>query len=88
MQGQHKKINLFTPPPAYLSVYQQPTGSRFGGDALYNAQNRKYGAMISYLLNKNEDVQDEKNDEVKEENIIKWDSLYFKIYWYFTLPQK
>lgn len=45
-----KDIKIFTPPTAYQAAYQQPTGSRFGGDALYNAENRKEGAMITYFL--------------------------------------
>ena len=44
-------LHLFEPPVAYLAAIQQPTGSRFGGDALYQGTNRKYGAMISYYLN-------------------------------------
>jgi photosystem II stability/assembly factor-like uncharacterized protein len=68
-----KNIKLFDSPDGYLAAYQQPTGSRFGGDALYNAENRKYGAMITYYLKegkkdmkatKKED--DEKDKEEKE----------------------
>ena len=44
-----KESHLFDPPTAYLAAYQQPTGSRFGGDALYNAENRKYGSMLTYF---------------------------------------
>ena len=29
-------IKVFDPPTAYLAAYQQPTGTRFGGDALYH----------------------------------------------------
>ena len=46
----NQEIALFKSPDAYLAAYQQPTGSRFGGDALYNGENRKYGAMITYYL--------------------------------------
>ena len=45
-----KDIKIFAPPTAYQAAYQQPTGSRFGADALYNAENRKAGAMITYYL--------------------------------------
>ncbi|MFS4418116.1 WD40/YVTN/BNR-like repeat-containing protein [Maribacter sp. 2307ULW6-5] len=41
---------LFDPPTAYQAAYQQPTGSRFGADAMYNAENRKEGAMITYYV--------------------------------------
>jgi photosystem II stability/assembly factor-like uncharacterized protein len=44
-----KESHLFDPPTAYLAAYQQPTGSRFGGDALFNAENRKSGSMLTYF---------------------------------------
>ncbi len=46
----NKEAKLFEPPTAYQAAYQQPTGSRFGADAMYNAENRKEGAMITYYL--------------------------------------
>ncbi|WP_396634128.1 hypothetical protein [Maribacter sp. R86514] len=46
----NKDIELFTPPTAYQAAYQQPTGSRFGGDGLYQGENKKSGAMITYYL--------------------------------------
>lgn len=56
-------LNVFEPPVAYMASNQQPAGARFGGDALYNGENRPYGAMITYALNKPE----EKKEEAKEE---------------------
>ena len=44
-----KKLHLFDPPKAYLTQYQQPNGSRFGADAIYNAENKKYGGMLTYF---------------------------------------
>ena len=61
-----KKLHLFNPPNAYLTKYQQPTGSRFGADAIYNAENRKYGSMLTYFYK----VEDKKAK----------DSLSLKIY--------
>ena len=61
-----KAVHIFEPPTAYLAAYQQPTWSRFCGDALYNAENRKYGSMLTYFYNKSN----------KEEK----DSLTLKIY--------
>ena len=46
----NKDAKLFEPPTAYQAAYQQPTGSRFGADAMYNAENRKAGAMITYYI--------------------------------------
>ncbi len=45
-------VKLFTPPDAYLASLQQPNGPRFDADAIYNGQNRPFGARISYVINK------------------------------------
>ncbi|WP_424000713.1 WD40/YVTN/BNR-like repeat-containing protein [Maribacter sp. IgM3_T14_3] len=81
----NKDIELFTPPTAYQAAYQQPTGSRFGGDGLYQGENKKSGAMITYYLkegkktakkpaasadDKEEDA-DEKSEEKSEEKLDK-----------------
>jgi photosystem II stability/assembly factor-like uncharacterized protein len=89
----NKRVQLFKPPTAYQAAYQQPTGSRFGGDALFNGENRKSGAILSYFLNmdglKKENQEDtnsterlEKEDEITKEDTvkIKWDSLSVNIY--------
>lgn len=84
-------ITLFDPPTAYQSAYQQPTGSRFGANAMYHGDNRSGGARLTYLFNKskkedtdkvNEDDQDEADTEEQEEIIkkVSWDSLQLKIY--------
>lgn len=62
-----KDIKLFDPPTAYQAAYQQPTGSRFGGDALYNAENKKAGAMLTYYLKKGNDTPEKEEEEKKEE---------------------
>lgn len=85
-----KEISLFNSPDAYLAAYQQPTGSRFGGDALYNAENRPSGAMITYYIKDvatKKDTGDKKEDEngeeasnsesTKEKNK---DSIFFNFY--------
>ncbi len=90
----NQKLQLFDPPTAYQSAYQQPTGSRFGGDALYSGENRDYGALISYYLkveekkkedsNKEKEEKEEENGETEngesEEAKIKWDSIHLKVY--------
>lgn len=45
-------IALFDPPTAYQAAYQQPTGSRFGADAIYNGENRDSGALLRYYFRK------------------------------------
>lgn len=82
-----ERIKLFEPPVAYQAAYQQATGSRFGGDALYNGENRDYGARIAYYVNKKdlpkaeakEDDDSEENSE-KDEAEVKWDSITLNIY--------
>ncbi len=66
-------IALFEAPTAYHVSYQQPTGSRFGADAIFNGENRAYGARILYYFQKDE-VEDAStgsatdNEEKDEEN--------------------
>ncbi|NHF59445.1 hypothetical protein FK220_008845 [Flavobacteriaceae bacterium TP-CH-4] len=69
-----EEIKLFDPPVAYQAAYQQPTGSRFGGDALYNAENRKEGAMITYFLKEGKKKDDAKKKDDGEDEKIKDDS--------------
>ncbi|WP_247656630.1 hypothetical protein [Maribacter sp. MMG018] len=71
----NKDIALFTPPTAYQAAYQQPTGSRFGADGLYQGENRKPGAMITYYikegkkdLTKEKPSGNKKNGKPKTEN--------------------
>ncbi len=73
-----KDIKVFDPPIAYQAAYQQPTGSRFGADALFNAENREEGAMITYFLKEgvkkaepkkdSEDQEEEKDEEEANED--------------------
>ena len=89
----NQKLELFTPPTAYQAAYQQPTGSRFGADAMYHGENRDYGAVFSYFVKIDELKKDDKSDEKDNEDDdaqddneesqeakVKWDSLSLKIY--------
>ena len=58
-----KTLQLFAPPTAYQAAYQQPTGSRFGGDALFNGENKRSGAMISYYINRPAAAKEEKKEK-------------------------
>jgi photosystem II stability/assembly factor-like uncharacterized protein len=62
----NQEAKLFSPPTGYQAAYQQPTGSRFGADGLYQGENRKEGAMITYYLK--EGKKDMKKDSVSEKN--------------------
>ncbi|RMB57630.1 hypothetical protein EAX61_10990 [Dokdonia sinensis] len=61
-----RKLTLFQPPTAYDAAYQQPTGSRFGGDALYNGDNRSGGAPIAYFFTKVEESKKSKGRDDDE----------------------
>ena len=83
-----EKIKIFDAPTAYLSKNQQPNGTRFGGNAMYNGDNRKKGGMISFVINKKEKPETDKKDaedtegtkdgEDKKESAK--DSILLKIY--------
>lgn len=80
-------ITLFDPPVAYQAAYQQPTGSRFGGDALYNGENRGYGARMAYYFQKKDqpkkdkkEDEEEMKDTSEEKKGPSKDSIYMKIY--------
>ncbi len=91
-----QKLELFTPPTAYLAAYQQPTGSRFGADDMFNGENRKAGAQLSYYItidekktedtdkkkveDGNEDEDDDVETKEKEEGQVKWDSIKLMVY--------
>jgi photosystem II stability/assembly factor-like uncharacterized protein len=90
------EIIVFDPPTAYQAAYQQPTGSRFGGDALFNGENRDSGALIKFYFQKKEDTkkddkedsdsedddddEDETKDTSEEKKGPSKDSIYLKIY--------
>ena len=92
----NKTLELFTPPTAYQASYQQPTGSRFGADAMYNGENRRGGAAISYYIHrpetkkKEEDTKDKKKRRgkkketpkpaSKETSNVKYDSIKLEIF--------
>ncbi len=64
-----KPVAVFDPPVAYQAAYQQPTGSRFGADAIFNAENREGGAMITYYLRdgKGESPEKKENGNAEED---------------------
>ena len=73
-------LALFDPPEGYQAAYQQPTGSRFGADALFQGENRSSGITLSYWVNldkiselKTQNTENQKDKETK-------DSLYLRIY--------
>ncbi|UAM99189.1 hypothetical protein K8354_05035 [Polaribacter litorisediminis] len=80
-----EKLVLFAPPTAYQTATQQPTGSRFGADALYQGENRRSGALISYYINKPEEKKKEESktsEKVKDQkkNMVQYDSIKLEIF--------
>ncbi|MDP2089708.1 MAG: hypothetical protein Q8J84_09945 [Flavobacteriaceae bacterium] len=60
-----KSLKIFEPNKAFITEKQQPTGTRFGANAVYNGENKRDGAMISYLFNKPIEIKESKK-ETKE----------------------
>lgn len=91
----NKTLEVYEPPVAYVASNQQPAGSRFGGDALYNAENRPYGAMLTYSINKpgekkavpevatskkkKKDQPEEPAKEMSNDDNVSYDSLTIEI---------
>ena len=89
-------IVLFEAPDAYQVSYKQPTGSRFAADAIFQGENRVYGARIPYYFqikkedsSKNIDPSIENKGEEQDENMDvdekttegkHKDSIYLNIY--------
>ena len=89
-------IVLFIAPDAYQVSFKQPTGSRFGADAIFQGENRVYGARIPYYFqikkedsSKNIDPSIENKGEEEDENMDvdekttegkHKDSIYLNIY--------
>ena len=86
----NQKLQVFDPPVAYQAAYQQPTGSRFGGDALFNGENRDFGAHISYFVTvaqkeaskkKEDDKEAEKENDEEEEETVDNEKEETKVKW-------
>ncbi len=78
-----KQLVLFDPPAAYINRYQQPSGTRFGANAIFNGENRKGGALISYLVNKpkKEKTKPSPGKEMQsDDKTVKLDSIKLQIY--------
>jgi hypothetical protein len=91
----NETLYLYTPPPAFITQNQQPTGTRFGANAIFNGENRAYGAMITYSINKpagSDKKEESKSDKKKskrdidkiaskdEKPQVKFDSIFFEVF--------
>jgi hypothetical protein len=91
-----KPLHLFTPPNAFITQNQQPTGTRFGANAIFNGENRPRGAMLTYSINWPEDKKegessDKKKNKKKKKNneeptvqakkpVVKFDTISLQIF--------
>jgi len=78
-----KTIKIFDPPTAYITKTQQASGTRFGGNAIFNGANRKRNAMISYIINKpdkNKNNSSEEKDKTSTKKDSKNDTLILQVY--------
>lgn len=55
----NQRVKIYRPPVGYIKATQQPKGTRFGGHALYNGENRLSGALITYSILRPEERQKE-----------------------------
>ncbi len=46
-----KSLKVYPAPTSYIPEYQQPNGTRFGANAIFNGENKSSGAMLSYSIN-------------------------------------
>ncbi|MBS00926.1 MAG: hypothetical protein CMG37_05865 [Candidatus Marinimicrobia bacterium] len=46
-----KRLHFFEPPVAVLSINRQAAGTRFEANAIFSGENRKTGAMLSFVFN-------------------------------------
>jgi len=71
-QEMNKTLKVYDAPNAFINQTQQASGTRFGGNAMFNGENRRSGAMISYSINKPESTN--------KKTSKKGDSITLKVY--------
>ncbi|GGK36591.1 MULTISPECIES: WD40/YVTN/BNR-like repeat-containing protein [Flavobacteriaceae] len=87
----NKTLHLFEPPAAFITQNQQPTGTRFGANAIFNGENRAKGAMITYSINNPVSQKEPVKTNKKKKNTettnskgekppIKYDSIIFEVF--------
>ncbi|MBL7011221.1 MAG: hypothetical protein ISR82_08370, partial [Candidatus Marinimicrobia bacterium] len=79
-----KSLHFFEPPTAVLSINRQASGTRFEANAIFTGENRKRGAMLSFVFNpsKKKDVKkkdgadnDKKKNGPKKKDKVKMEVL-------------
>ncbi len=54
-----KTLKVFEAPTAVITINQEAPGTRFVADAIFNGENRRQAAMLTYLINKPEDEKEQ-----------------------------
>jgi photosystem II stability/assembly factor-like uncharacterized protein len=80
-----KSLKVYPAPTSYIPEYQQPNGTRFGANAIFNGENKSSGAMLSYSINipKTDIKKDSKSKdslESKDKTDAKTKKITVKIY--------
>jgi hypothetical protein len=60
-------LKVFPAPDAYQAANIQASGTRFRGNAIFAGENRQRGAMLTYSINPDAYVPEEKGDDEAEE---------------------
>ena len=76
----NKILNVYKAPNAFINQIQQASGTRFGGNAMFNGENRDRGAMISYSIAKSSSNENSTSESDEKETEKKNDSITVKIY--------
>ena len=76
-----KPLYLFKPPTAFITQNQEPSGTRFGANAIFNGENRVRGAMITYSINKPDTTKTSTlKSKSSKKPAVKFDSIFFEFY--------
>jgi len=67
----NQKLHFFEPPTAVLSINRQATGTRFEANAIFSGENRRRGAMLTFIFNpaSKKETKSQKKEKVKMEVI-------------------
>ena len=62
-----KPLHLFEPPTAVMAINRQASGTRFEANAIFSGENRRGGAMLSFIFNPKKDEKLKKDKKSSEE---------------------
>ena len=63
-----KRLHFFEPPVAVLSINRQAAGTRFEANAIFSGENRKRGAMLSFVFNPVIDKKPKKKNTISDKD--------------------